>query len=66
LHNNKPSQPEYTPPDSAIESFARCLLPTIQAYYDSEEGQHEFAEWKKKKGERLHHIDDSRTGIVGK
>ena len=33
-------------PDYAIERIARCLLPMIQAYYESEEGQREFAEWK--------------------
>lgn len=42
-------QPEYVPPDSAIESLARCLLPAIQAYFDSEQGQREFEEWKRKK-----------------
>ena len=59
MQNNKLNNLEYTPPDSAIESFARCLLPAIQAYYDSEEGQREFAEWKKQKEERLHHMDGS-------
>jgi len=59
LKNKKTSQSAYTPPDSAIESFARCLLPAIQAYYDSEEGQREFAKWKNKKEERLHHMDNN-------
>ena len=36
-------------PQHAIESIARCLLPDIIAYYHSEEGQREFAEWKAKK-----------------
>jgi len=40
---------EYTPPDSAIESFARRILPSIQAYYDSEEGQRAFEEWKRER-----------------
>ena len=31
-----------------LESFARCLLPDIQAFYASEEGRREFEEWKKK------------------
>lgn len=31
----------------AIETVARCLLPDIIAYYESEEGQREFAEWKR-------------------
>jgi hypothetical protein len=34
-------------PDHVIESFARCILPAILKYFDSEEGQREFAEWKK-------------------
>ena len=32
--------------DDVIESFARCLLPSIQKYFDSEEGKREFQEWK--------------------
>ena len=30
----------------AIETIARCILPDILAYYESEEGQQEFQEWK--------------------
>lgn len=45
---NAIQQPDYIPPDSAIESLARCLLPAIQSYFESEEGQKEFAEWKEK------------------
>ena len=26
--------------------IARCLLPDIIAYYESEQGQREFAKWK--------------------
>lgn len=33
-------------PDHVIESIARCILPSIQAYFESEEGKWEFAEWK--------------------
>lgn len=33
-------------PQHAIESIARCILPDILAYYESEEGQKEFAKWK--------------------
>ena len=32
-------------PQYKIEEIARCLMPDIQAYYESEEGQREFAEW---------------------
>ena len=33
-------------PQHEIEKIARCLLPDILAYYDSEEGQQEFTAWK--------------------
>ncbi len=33
-------------PDHVIESFARCILPAIREYFESEEGQREFAVWK--------------------
>jgi len=35
-------------PDHVIEAMARCLWPDIQKFYESEEGQKEFAEWKAK------------------
>ncbi len=33
-------------PDYVIDAMARCLWPDIQAFFESEEGQKEFAEWK--------------------
>lgn len=33
-------------PDHVIEEIARCILPDIIAYYESEEGQREFQKWK--------------------
>lgn len=33
-------------PQSTIESFAHFLVPEIRRYYDSEQGQQEFAEWQ--------------------
>ena len=33
-------------PDHVIETIARCLWPDIQAFFESEEGQREFAKWK--------------------
>ena len=35
-------------PQHAIETIARCILPDILAYYESEEGQREFREWMEK------------------
>ena len=33
-------------PQHIIESIARCILPDIIAYYEAEEGQRQFQEWK--------------------
>jgi len=33
-------------PQSIINSFARFLVPEIRKYYESEQGQREFAEWE--------------------
>ena len=35
-------------PQSIINSFARFLVPEIQKFYASEQGQMELEEWKKK------------------
>ena len=33
-------------PRHEIEALARCLLPDIRAYFESEEGQREYAAWE--------------------
>ena len=33
-------------PQHVVESIARCIWPDILAFYESEEGQREFAEWQ--------------------
>ncbi|MDR1563722.1 MAG: hypothetical protein LBS74_02060 [Oscillospiraceae bacterium] len=33
-------------PRHEIEALARCLLPEIQKFFESEDGKREFAEWK--------------------
>ena len=35
-------------PQHAIAALARCLLPEIEKYYESEAGRREYEEWKKK------------------
>ena len=35
-----------TIPQHQIEAIARCILPDILAFYESEEGQREFTEWQ--------------------
>ena len=39
-------------PRHEIEALARALLPTMQAFFESEEGKKEFAEWKAKQAEK--------------
>ena len=40
-------------PDDALEALARCLLPAIRSYFESEEGRREFAEWQSRSTENL-------------
>jgi len=48
-HRKKPiPKGEFNPPKYEIDSFARCILPAIQAYFDTEAGRREFAEWMTK------------------
>ena len=35
-------------PDYVFESLARCLLPKLQEYYESDEGKQALAEWEDK------------------
>lgn len=35
-------------PDHVIDTLARCLLPKIQAYFETEAGQLAFREWAEK------------------
>ena len=40
-------------PQQHIEALARCLLPEIEKFFESEEGQREFEEWKKKQSSEV-------------
>lgn len=42
------SCPEMKVPEHVIDTLARCLLPKIQAYFETETGQLAFQEWVKK------------------
>ena len=42
-----------TIPQREIEIIARCIFPDILAFYESEEGQREFAEWKAQQAEKV-------------
>ena len=37
-------------PDDALEALARCLYPMMVAFFESEYGKREFAEWKSRSG----------------
>lgn len=39
-------------PQSIIDSFARFLVPEIQKFYASEQGQKELTEWEKKSSDK--------------
>ncbi len=53
---NKTNIPQHT-----IESIARCIFPDILAFYESEEGQREFAEWKAEQ-EKRKTSEDNNSG----
>lgn len=36
-------------PQHQIDAIARCIMPDILAFYESEESQREGAEWKKQR-----------------
>ena len=37
-------------PDDALEALARCLYPMMVSFFESAEGQREFAEWQSCQG----------------
>lgn len=39
-------------PNSALEQMARCIFPEIQKFFESEDGQREFTEWKAKQSKK--------------
>ncbi|BDF70357.1 hypothetical protein CE91St41_24160 [Oscillospiraceae bacterium] len=49
-------------PQHQIVAIARCLLPDILALYESEEGQREFAEWKKQREAEKQEVRTKRAG----
>jgi hypothetical protein len=36
--------------ESQLAALARCLLPSILSYFESDEGRREYAEWKLQQG----------------
>lgn len=44
-------------PKREFEALARCLLPAIYEYFESEEGQREFAEWEAQHGQKAQNFN---------
>ena len=42
-------------PNEELKTIARCFLPDIIAFFESEEGKREFDEWKQKKEKQANH-----------
>jgi hypothetical protein len=40
-------------PDYQFEALARCLLPKIQKYYESEDGKKDLAEYRAEKSKQV-------------
>ncbi len=40
-------------PEREIEALAKCFLPDILDYFNSEEGKKEFEEWKKNRIDKV-------------
>ena len=49
MASKKPSDHGTGIPLHEVEALARVLLPEIQKFFESEEGQKEFREWKKRR-----------------
>ena len=48
MASKKPNDHGTGIPLHEVEALARVLLPEIQKFFESEEGQEEFREWKKR------------------
>ena len=44
---------ELASPLHEVEALARALLPEIRKFFESEEGQREFKEWKEQREKQL-------------
>ena len=47
-HTKTPGNEKWNIPQFEIAALARCILPAIQRYYESEDSKWEFDEWKLK------------------
>ena len=52
MASKKPSDHGIGIPLHEVEALARVLLPEIQKFFESEEGQKEFREWKERQNKK--------------
>lgn len=50
-------------PDYELEALARCLLPDMQAYFESDEGKREFAAWQEQQAEKRKRGSHEKRGV---
>jgi hypothetical protein len=54
-------------PDREVKAIARCFLPTIREFYETEEGKNTFAKWECKEAEKERQTEEHRaSGVAGK
>ena len=53
-------------PYHEVEALARVLLPEIQAFFESEDGQREYAEWKAKQQAEQENKSYQRRGHLNR
>ena len=51
MSSKKPTDHGTGIPRHEIEALARCFLPDIQAFFESEEGKREYEDWKRQQTE---------------
>ena len=45
--NDRSGGTDFNIPKHELESLARCFLPSILSFFESDKGKKEFEEWKK-------------------
>ncbi|HBN12793.1 MAG TPA: hypothetical protein DD415_04170 [Clostridiales bacterium] len=60
MPKNKQQKTDFDIPEYQLESLARVLLPIMQEYLSSEQGQKDFAEWQQSQLNKQSNKKESR------
>ena len=60
MNKKKKSTNIFPYPDEVIDRLARAFYPAILAYWNSEEGQRDFAAWQ---AEQAHHANNEKQEV---